>query len=361
MSGPAYVSISPVLRQPRRTACGIPIGLASEAAYLGADLTAAFVSILAVPPSVAAASDVTAWQIATLTHLVEASDLSFVSVWSPTFFLELLEVLPGLSDKVTARLTPKAQSRLAGALTGPRLDTDRLWPKLDTISCWTDGSSRGFAHQLQALCPQASIEPKGLLATEAAITLPWGASPGAVPALLSAFIEFIDAAGEARLAHELRLDAQYRVIVTTAGGLYRYDMGDQVRCVGHEGKIGQLVFEGRTSLVSDMVGEKLDEAFLAQVLGELAVGAALVPRTKPKPHYELWLDVAGGDLGAAESHVDHGLRKNPQYAYARDIGQLGAVAAIAKPGFTARRNFERANAGRRMGDLKPAALIMDDR
>ena len=286
---------------------------------------------------------------------------SFVSVWSPTFFLELLEALPGLSDSVAAGLTPKARSRLAGALAGPRLDTARLWPKLDTISCWTDASSRGFARQLQALCPQASIEPKGLLATEAAITLPWGASPGAVPALLSAFIEFIDAAGEARLAHELRLDARYRIVVTTAGGLYRYDMGDQVRCVGHEGQVARLVFEGRIALVSDMVGEKLDEAFVAQVLGELSAGAALVPRTEPKPHYELWLDAAGGDLRAAERQVDEGLRKNPQYAYARDIGQLGAVAAIAKPGFTARRNFKRANAGRRMGDLKSTALIVDNR
>ena len=46
-------ALSPVARAPRVTAGGIPIGLPSEGAYLGADLTAAFASVLAVPVDVA--------------------------------------------------------------------------------------------------------------------------------------------------------------------------------------------------------------------------------------------------------------------------------------------------------------------
>ncbi len=83
--GRAYAALSPVARAPRVTAGGIPIGLPSEGAYLGADLAAAFVSVLAVPLDVAHVRDVEQWRFLTLRYLVAAADLSFVSVWSPDF------------------------------------------------------------------------------------------------------------------------------------------------------------------------------------------------------------------------------------------------------------------------------------
>ena len=357
--GGAYVSISPAARRPRATPAGIPIGLATEAAYLGDDLIGAFLSILAVPPDVAAILDVDDWRIATLAHLVEREDLSFVSVWSPTFFLELIEALPGVADKLASRLSPMARRRLTQALNRAPLDTTRLWPRLDAISCWADGSSRIFAARLAALCPQAAIEPKGLFATEAAITLPWRGGVGAIPALTSTFVEFIGDDGAPALAHELQLGAAYRVVVTTPGGLYRYDMGDLVRCVGHEGPVARLVFEGRTSLVSDLVGEKLEEAFVAGALGNINVAAVLVPNLDSKPHYELWLDGDCVETEEAGRRVESALRTNAQYAHARDIGQLGALVAVLKPGIFARRNHDRAMAGARMGDMKHASLLLD--
>src|SRR5262249_56225478 len=73
-AGRAYVAISPVARAPR-TVAGIPVGLAGEGAYLGADLVPAFMKILAVPPSLAALADVQQWRLATLAHLLAARDL----------------------------------------------------------------------------------------------------------------------------------------------------------------------------------------------------------------------------------------------------------------------------------------------
>lgn len=72
-------------------------------------------------------------------------------------------------------------------------------------------------------------------------------------------------------------------MITTAGGLYRYDLGDQIRCIGHQGATPRLVFEGRAGLVSDLVGEKLNEAFVAGVIARLPVAATLVPIAEPKP------------------------------------------------------------------------------
>ena len=357
-AGRTYVSISPATRQPRVTAAGLPIGLSSEAAYLGDDLVGAFASILAVPPSVAAISDVSEWRLATLTALIECEDLSFVSVWSPTFFLDLVESLPANEAALLPRLGYPARTRLRGFLQTGGTDTSILWPRLDTVSCWNDGSSALFAARLAALCPQAQIAPKGLFATEAVITFPWGGKAGCVPALTSTFTEFIDKHDKAYLAHELDEGADYRVVITTHGGLYRYDMGDRVRCVGHEGRVARLVFEGRAGLTSDLVGEKLDEAFVARALAGLPCAAALVPKAQPGPHYELWLDEAVDDPTHA-FRVEAALCLNPQYAYARKIGQLGPLVPLPKPGFVAERHLANVSAGKRLGDMKHSSLILD--
>ena len=236
-------------------------------------------------------------------------------------------------------------------------DTTCLWPRLDAISCWTDAGSAGFAHRLKSLFPQAAIEPKGLLATEAAITLPWGDAVGAIPALTSTVIEFIDASGCARLAHELQAGEAYRIVLTTAAGLYRYDMGDQVQCVTNARSLPRLLFQGRAGLVSDMVGEKLSDAFVSSAMALLPVAAALAPSRIPKPHYELWLD--SPQTPAVWSQiVEAALCVNPQYAYARRIGQLDPLDARALPGFPAKQALQRARSGQRLGDVKPVSLLL---
>jgi len=98
LEGSAYVSLSPVARVPRVTAGGIPIGLPSEYGYLGADLAAALASVLAVPAAVGLVRDLEHWRLLTLRWLVQAADLSFISVWSPTFLTGLIEALPGLAE-----------------------------------------------------------------------------------------------------------------------------------------------------------------------------------------------------------------------------------------------------------------------
>lgn len=357
VQGSAYVSISPATRPLRNTAGGLPIGLASDAAYLGMDLVEPFISILATPPEVAAIADIQEWRVATLAHLVEREDLSFVSVWSPTFWLDLVQALPTCVDEVAARISPAARQRLARAVAGPELLPLRLWPRLDTISCWTDGSSSSFARRLGHDFPRSHIDPKGLLATEAAITVPWGEGSGAIPALTSTFVEFIDDGDASWMAHELVQGQGYRVVITTSGGLYRYDMGDRVRCLATNNGLPRLAFEGRCALVSDMVGEKLDEAFVAKVLAMLPVSAALLPHPDLKPHYELWLDGSPPSVEEALQVVEAGLCANPQYAYARRMEQLGALCAKVRPGFVAQTTAARVGEGRRLGDLKHISIL----
>lgn len=357
--GRAYVSISPATRRPQTTTGGLPIGLGSDAAYLGADLAPAFASLLVVSPDVAGLHDIDEWRLATLAQMIEADDLTFVSIWSPTFLTSLVDAIIPLTDAIAARLSADARQRLDAAMRGGVVNTAHLWPHLRVISCWADGASCSFARRLGDMFPQAQIEPKGLLATEAAMTIPIGS--GTVPALTSTFLEFIGDNGRSHGAHELEADAAYRLAITTYAGLYRYDIGDVVRCVGQDGMCPRLVFAGRVGVRSDMVGEKLDEAFVAQILTTVGTPCVLAGRTEPKPHYEVWIDSNRPISEAIAEVIDAALRANPQYAYARDIGQLGPVAAIAKPGYFASRAEQWIAEGKRLGDLKPVALAPVDK
>lgn len=354
--GRLYASISPATRAPETTPSGIPVGLVSDAAYLGT-LAGPFSRLLAVPGEVGAIADVDTWRIATLTHLVEAEDLSFVTVWSPSFFTALIEALPGFAHRILPRLTPGARARFERWLSdGPAAGTAMLWPHLAAISAWTEASSAPFAKRLAALCPQAAIAPKGVIATEGAITVPIGAGPGAWPALTSTFVEFRDPGTDTcHLADDLAPGALYDAILTTRGGLYRYDIGDRFRCVAVENGCARLVFEGRAGAVSDMVGEKLDEGLVARVLATLDGPARLEARAGSPPHYRLVLDpgATAPDLDA----LDRALGQNPQYAYARRMGQLGPLDAGHSARDHAAEAEARARSGHRLGDAKPAALV----
>ncbi|MDP6946113.1 MAG: GH3 auxin-responsive promoter family protein, partial [Myxococcota bacterium] len=71
-------------------------------------------------------------------------------------------------------------------------------------------------------------------------------------AVASHFLEFQDvevAAGRPKLVHEVQEGARYRPILTTSGGLYRYRLGDIVRCVGVTAATPRFVFEGRREAV----------------------------------------------------------------------------------------------------------------
>ena len=372
VAGRVYAAVSPAGRAPRRTSGGIPIGLASEGAYLGPDLVAAFAAIQAVPPDVGGISDPDAWRFATLLHLLAAKDLCFVSVWSPTFLTGLIEALPPLAGSLVKALHDGTQSRGAVAPNPSRarlveraaarcpIDTALLWPRLDTISAWADGSSRTYARRLAAIFPTVHLQPKGLLATETPVTIPWAGSPCPAPALTSCVLEFITDAGDALLCDELRAGDVYRVVVTTPGGLFRYDLGDRVRCHDMAGGLARLAFVGRAGIGSDLVGEKLTEEFVAEVLGTLDCPACLLPCPLPTPHYELRVDTSNpAHLASAREQVDVGLAANPQYAHARALGQLGALTVRGAPGLTDHLLAAALSRGRRAGDVKPAVLVTD--
>lgn len=374
MAGSAYWSVTPAVGDARPfvenegvedlAASAVPIGFDDDAAYLGGVCGALARRVLAVPSSVRWQTDLAAFRDETLTHMLLARDLRLVSVWHPSFLTGLLDALIARWDRLLERVAC-ADRRRAVELAGADPDDMRsVWPHLGLVSCWTDGPAAGPARTLVRRLHGIEVQPKGLLATEGVVTIPFA---GRHPvALTSHFFEFVDDGGRARLAHELEDGVDYGVLLTTGGGLWRYRLGDCVRVDGRIGATPSLRFIGRDDSVSDLVGEKLSDAFVAGVIERLFAGerrpefAMLAPESSGDggvPGYVLWLgpeNPAGRGLAA---HLERELRRNPHYAWAVDLGQLApARVAAAEPGAHAAYIASRRRAGQRLGSIKPASL-----
>jgi hypothetical protein len=374
-TGRTYWAISPVTRQFNKTEGGIPIGMVSDAAYFGKDIETCIAGLLAVPAEFALIADIEEWRYLTALFLLAAKDLSLISVWSPTFLLELLREIREKRDRIIADIasgksTPHASlppnreraKLLETAVSDTTIDTQKIWTQLCTISCWTDAAAKAFVSQLQSLFPHACIQGKGLLATEGVVTLPLVGCQSPVLAIESGFYEFLDANNQPRLCHQLVEGEVYRVVMTTHSGLYRYDIGDRVRVRGWKAQTPLLEFVGRAGLVSDLCGEKLTEEFVLSQLGERRGFTMLAPSLQGKPHYVLFLDAAEYDevAAAALAHqLDEALGENPQYQYARQLGQLGELVACRVENPMASYINYALERGQRLGDIKPPVLSQD--
>jgi hypothetical protein len=380
--GTAYWSVTPLIAGKAFTSGGVPIGFESDSAYLGPLGQWLGRTIMAVPDSVKYAADVDAFRYATLFHLLHHPDLCLISVWNPTFLTLLLEPLakwwaslvedigtgcmrpPHAEAPTASRYAPDpALARRLGKL-GPA-EYGAIWPALAVISCWADGASTPYVRRVAERFPGVMVQGKGLLATEAFVSLPLVGVNGGVLAANSHFFEFIDEAGEAHLAHQLAKGRTYSVVITTGGGLYRYRLYDVVEITGHWKELPCLRFVGKEDHVSDWFGEKLEEHFVSQALQRVfeahemdANFAMLAPEDmQDRAGYVLYVECgAGFDAPNLALAVDAALRSNFHYDYCRKLGQLEPVRiARVKDGVAA---YLRAcqQRGQKLGNIKPAVL-----
>ncbi|MCG6859202.1 MAG: GH3 auxin-responsive promoter family protein [Salaquimonas sp.] len=369
--GHAYFAISPATRSPRRAEGRLPVGLQSDAVYFGEELSGDVAALMTGATSLSGIIDFGEWQTATLAWLAATSDLTLISIWSPTFLSTLFDALERDPEPVLRALRdgghglpamPDRAAILAASLASGRVDTEHLWPRLRLISAWADAGSARFAADLHRRFAHAAFQPKGLLATEGVFTLPLHEAEFPLPALTSTFLEFMDEDGALHLVDALEGGAGYQIVATTPGGLYRYRIGDRVCCEGHfeagGSPVPMLTFAGRVTGTCDLVGEKLEEGFVAQCLAEChAHFAALVPSATPDPHYVLLTDA--GNAGELAQAADRALMRNPGYEDARRIAQLGPVRAVRLDRPVEIYHEWRMARGDRLGDVKMPVMFND--
>lgn len=396
LSGPAYWSVSPVAVPPRKSQGEIPIGFEDDTSYVGGWQRHLVQAGLAVPNSVRRIGDLETFRYVTLLFLVRNRRLKLISVWNPTFLSLLVERLPEWGNELaddlergTVRENFSLPHGLRELILADRRRADEiraairantvgemhamLWPGLRLISCWTDANAAGAAAQLAKLFPQARIQGKGLIATEGFVSFPIEGQAGTALAVRSHFLEFlpVDAAGQIRsdqprLAHELDCGRQYSVVLTTGGGLYRYQLNDLVEVVGRVHECPLIRFLGRQGHVSDWFGEKLNEAHVSRILQDVFAGLGMLPSFAmlacetdvASPGYVLYIDTAEPDdlLQQAARGIEARLHDNFHYHYAREAGQLAAVRVFRAEGAAEAYLASRMRMGQRAGDIKPIAL-----
>jgi len=367
---PSYWSLSPVARATETTPGGTPIGAEDDTAYFHPLARWAIRQTLAVDAGVARAPSMLQWRMETISQLLNTPDLGFISVWSPTFILRLLDhieddftaIVSTLPDAIAAPLSDRVQR--VGHVTG-----HALWPDLALLSCWTHGASAAFVDALRHRFPRTPIQPKGLLATEGVVSFPLGDDDAPVLAINGHFLEFepLDAPSERPAqAHELVPGARYEVLLTTAGGLYRYRLGDVVE-VAHTRfeNAPRVRFVGRRAGVSDLCGEKLHPIAVSDAIdaavAETGLDVAFIlvaPDGGTADRYRMFVESNSDDttLNAAAEALEARLCRLFHYGYCRDLGQLQPlVAERVNDGwalFQARLEAE----GMTAGDIKPRRL-----
>ncbi len=363
LAGPAYWSVTPAVSQVVTRDSAVPIGYGDDAEYLGGLRRWMINAAMAVPPFAERSPDIDTFRQVACTHLLACDQLRLISVWHPSFLELLLRHCVEHWDSLLDAVQQFSRTR-ARRLRELGCENWRgIWPHLRLISCWADAHAAGPADALGRIFPACTIQPKGILATEAFISIPFA---GQWPLVVrSHFFEF-EQDGQIRLAHQLRCGELYRLIVTTAGGLWRVRLGDVVCCDGFVHKTPSLRLIGRADLVVDRFGEKLSEGFVGTVIRRLlsdfgitAPFAMLAPEQEPERliYYVMFVEchfLSDSDLA---SELDRRLSENPHYAYCRMLGQLGpprvrSVARGAYQTFVRRRIID----GQRLGDIKPVAL-----
>lgn len=332
--GSQYWLLTPATAGFTTSAGGVPIGFESDLDYFSR-WDRRFIS-LAMERIESRAYGFDDWVARTAHELSLRTDLRFISVWSPSLLLLLLDALP--CDPLTA------------------------WPRLACVSCWTSGESAALIPKLHARLPHAKVQGKGLLATEGVVTIPLEGEAAPVPAWTSHFLEFLDPSGQVSWGDDLRVGETYTVALTTGSGFARYVLGDRVHVVAP----GSLEFVGRDRGVSDLVGEKLAESWVREVVEDaqsrfgLRRRPFLMPSDTELQHYVLVVEYLRRARGSAEevcSFVEARLREAHHYDLCRSLGQLGPLRPleVVDPAATYLRFSEQL--GQRLGDIKPGTLI----
>jgi hypothetical protein len=191
------------------------------------------------------------------------------------------------------------------------------------------------------------VRDVGLIASEGRMTIPIDDDTSAgVLDVRHHYFEFIPQAQADREepetveATDLVEGQNYFIVLTTAGGLYRYHISDLVRCVGFCGEAPMIEFLNKGAHYSSLTGEKISEhQVVAAVeaaqrsLGVHVSSYLLVPIWDDPPYYALLIEE--GDLAGAAiserlaSAVERELRiQNVEYTAKRDSRRLAPVQVV---------------------------------
>jgi hypothetical protein len=230
--------------------------------------------------------------------------------------------------------------------TGRLLPKD-YWPDLRFLANWTGGTMGAYLRGYPEVFGDRPVRDVGLIASEGRMTIPIDdGTPAGILDIRHHYFEFIpeDQADrdppETVEATDLAEGRNYFILLTTAGGLYRYQIHDLVRCVGYHGRAPLLEFLNKGAHFSSLAGEKLSEFQVVAALKKAQLGTGLqltsyllTPSWGEPPYYNLLVEQADlpdtADVDRLAAAVEGALREaNLEYDNRRSTLRLGPTRVL---------------------------------
>ena len=225
----------------------------------------------------------------------------------------------------------------------------RVWPLLSLLCVWTGGAAGAYVARMKQVFGGLPVRDHGLSASEGRMTIPLqDEDPSGVLDIVSHFYEFIpedekdSAQPTTLLADELEVGKNYFILLTTASGLYRYDIGDVVQCTGYREMTPLLKFLHKGKHAHSFTGEKLTEHQVVEAarhtFGEGPLSYfTLAPVWGDVPGYRLIVEepllsrFEGNSELLARSFEQHLVRINCEYEDKLSTGRLMPISTEVLP------------------------------
>jgi len=272
--------------------------------------------------------------LATAAYLIVCKDLSLISVWSPTFFLSIIDIILNQKNELLDYMNSVNLRGFDNIIKDLTRDNIQFhWDKLEVISAWDTGQSKAYADQLKNIFPTTSFQGKGLWSTEGVITIP--NKDKYELAYQSHFYEFLDhQTDKIKQSWDLQLNDIVSPIITTQNGILRYKINDKLIVDGFNDLIPQMTFLHRIGSC-DMVGEKISTEVANLLINEfkdlnpISLVGVESAFTDGLPYYLLLLNTENiPRTDELENKIDMFLTEYYHYNLARKLKQLGQVKII---------------------------------
>ena len=249
------------------------------------------------------------------------------------------DIPAGIRKRIPLRKNRKRAEELERILDekGKLLPRD-YWPNLALIGCWTGGTVGLYLKKFPGLFGNVPVRDLGLLASEARMSIPLedGVSGGVLD-VCGNFYEFIaEEEAESRnprtlACWEIEQGKKYFIVLTTHGGLYRYNISDLIEVEGFHNKTPVIKFLNKGARISSITGEKITENQVAEcgrvAFNEKMERVIVCPVLGDVPHYAVISDLI---ISSEEvRRFDEELRKaNIEYNSKRKLERLGGIETV---------------------------------
>lgn len=391
------------------TPSGIPFG--STSGMVVRELPKIVQKCYAVPYEVFEIADYQAEYYSVL-RFGMAEKVSFIGTANPSSVVMLVEVADRLSEILIRDIR---DGELAGEFEIPRALRDVLepklradperarrleelrrlrdgrllpadyWPTMALIGCWKGGTVGTYLERLpEWFDPDGrgmpAIRDMGYLASEARMSIPVSDhGAGGVLSVHLVFFEFVpekdvenhpDDSNSWRILgiDDVEIGNEYHVLITTTGGLYRYDINDVIEVVDRWHGTPVVVFRRKGRGMTNLTGEKICVNHLVEALKQVSdADGAELPHFKAEPDsrgsryvFKVEFPTQPNEEAARRflEAIDLALgRCNVEWKSKRASGRLaGPVLQVMKPGWYERGKQKLAAEGKRLFQSKTILL-----